>query len=329
MYYRKKSGKGFTYKDKKGNTVTDKKLKEWFNSLVIPPAWTEVEISEKKNANLLATGRDDKGRKQYIYNPKFRAQKESEKFERILEFADKLEHMRRVTGQHLRRKTLNRDKVMAVMVRLLESAYFRPGSDSYSKANKSYGITTMRSKHLRIEGDEMIFSYRGKSGKDQEKHVKEKRLAKIVQELDDMPGYEIFKYPDENGNLIDVKSEDLNAYIREHMGEKFSAKDFRTWSGTMIAASALDEMGAIEEEDQKKLDKNIREAVIKVAEKLGNTPAVARSSYIDPRIIDDYIDGKTIKYFENEIDLLLKNYKSLDRSELGVLCMLKNRFEKE
>lgn len=328
MYYRKKHGKGFTYIDNKGNTVQDEKLKAWFKSLVIPPAWTEVEISSKKSADLLVTGRDDKGRKQYIYNPKYRAQQEAQKFDRIISFADQIEHMRRVTGQHMRKRKLDRNKVLAVMVRLLESAFFRPGSDSYSKENKSYGLTTMRSKHLRIEGDELIFSYTGKSGKDQEKHVEDKKLAKIVQEIDNLPGYEIFKYLDEDGNLIDVKSDDLNAYIREHMGEEFSAKDFRTWSGTMIAAIALDELGALEEEDQKKLDKNIRKAVETVSERLGNTPAVARSSYIDPRIIDDYIDGKTLRYFEKEIINLLDKSENLSREEIGVLFMLKNRLEK-
>ena len=328
MYYRKKHGKGFTYKDNKGNTIKDEKLKEWFESLVIPPAWVDVEISAKKNADLLVTGRDEKGRKQYIYNPKFRAKKESEKFDRIINFADQLEHMRRVTGQHLRKRKLDRNKVMATMVRLLESAFFRPGSDTYSKENQSYGLTTMRSKHLKIDGDEMIFSYTGKSGKDQERHIIDKKLTKIVQEIDSLPGYEIFKYLDEDGNRIDVKSDDLNAYIREHMGEEFSTKDFRTWSGTMIAAIALDELGAIEEDDQKQLDKNIRAAVVKVAEMLGNTPAVAKSSYIDPRIIDDYIDGKTIQYFENEIKRLLKKTESLSREEVGVLYMLKNRLEK-
>ncbi|MDO5654712.1 MAG: DNA topoisomerase IB [Flavobacteriaceae bacterium] len=328
MYYRKKHGKGFTYKDANGKTVTDNKLKEWFASMVIPPAWTDVEISSKKSADLWVTGRDDKGRKQYIYSPKFRAKKDSEKFDRIIDFADQLEHMRRVTGQHMRKKTLSREKVLAVMVRLLETAFFRPGSDTYSKENKSYGLTTMRSKHLSIEGDEMIFSYTGKSGKEQEKHIVDKKLAKIVQEIDNLPGYEIFKYLDENGQLIDVKSEDLNAYIREHMGEEFSAKDFRTWSGTMIAAIALDELGVLEEEDQKKLDKNIRSAVVKVSEKLGNTPAVARSSYIDPRVIDEYINGHTLRYFETEIDKLLEQSASLSRSEIGLLCMLKSRLEK-
>nr|WP_245686440.1 DNA topoisomerase IB [Psychroflexus sediminis] len=304
-----------------------KSLRDWFESLVIPPAWTDVEISADKNADLLATGRDAKGRKQYIYHPDYRARKEARKFDRIIAFADQLEHMRRVTGQHLRERKHTRNKVLATMVRLLESAFFRPGNEAYASENNSYGLTTLRSKHLHIEEDELIFSYTGKSGQDLEKRVIDKKLAAIVRDLDDIPGYEIFKYYDEAGQKVDVKSEDLNAYIREHMGEDFSAKDFRTWAGTMIAAIALDELGAVDQEDQKLLDKNIRKAVIRVSEKLGNTPAVARSAYIDPRIIDEYTQGKTLNYFQNEIDKLLDSNQSLSREEVGVLYLLKNELD--
>jgi DNA topoisomerase-1 len=236
--------------------------------------------------------------------------------------------MRRVTGQHLRKRKLNREKVLATMVRLLESAFFRPGSETYSKENASYGLTTMRSKHLTIQGDELIFSYNGKSGQEQEKHIVDKKLAKIVQEIDAMPGYEIFKYLDENNQIIDVKSEDLNHYIQEVMGPEFSAKDFRTWAGTMIAAIALDELGVVKEADQKLMDKNIKEAVNTVSERLGNTPSVARSSYIDPRIIDNYTNGRTLQYFEKEINQLLKKSENLSKEEIGVLCMLRKRLKK-
>lgn len=329
MYQRKKSGKGFTYKDKNGKTITDKETKEWIKSLIIPPAWTNVEIEENRKADLLVTGRDDKDRKQYIYHEKYREKQNAKKFDRIIDFADQLEHMRRVTGQHLRKRRLNREKVMATMLRLLESAFFRPGSETYSKENSTYGLTTMRHKHLTINGDEMIFHYTGKSSQEQEKIVVDKKLAKIVQEIDDMPGYEIFKYLDDDDNIVDVKSDDLNAYIHEVMGEEFSAKDFRTWAGTMIAAIALDELGVVDKKDQKLLDTNIKEAVNRVSERLGNTPSVARGSYIDPRIIEDYTQGRTLKYFEKEINKLLKNAENLSKEEIGVLCMLRNRLEKK
>jgi DNA topoisomerase-1 len=327
MYKRKKHGRGFTYKDEKGKTIRDKETRNWIKSLVIPPAWTDVEISEDQNADLLVTGRDDKDRKQYIYHPKYTERQNAKKFDRIIDFANQLEHMRRVTGQHLRKRKLNREKVMATMVRLLESAFFRPGSETYSKDNATYGLTTMRSKHLTINNDELIFSYNGKSGQEQKKHIIDKKLAKIVQEIDDMPGYEIFKYLDEENNIIDVKSDDLNSYIQEVMGEEFSSKDFRTWAGTMIAAIALDELGVVEEEDQKLLDKNIKEAVNRVSETLGNTPAVARSSYIDPRVIEDYTEGRTLRYFKKEITQLLKKAENLSKEEIGVLCMLRNRLK--
>ena len=328
MYHRKRSGKGFTYKDKNGKTIKDTEIRDWIKSLVIPPAWTDVEINENRNADLLVTGRDDKDRKQYIYHPKYTERQNAKKFDRIIDFADQLEHMRRVTGQHLRKRKLNRDKVLATMLRLLESAFFRPGNNTYSKENATYGLTTLRSKHLTIEGEEIIFNYNGKSGQEQEKHIVDKKLAKIVQEIDEMPGYEIFKYLDEDGNIVKVKSDDLNAYIHEVMGEEFSAKDFRTWAGTMIAAIALDELGVVERKDQELLDKNIKEAVNRVSERLGNTPAVARGSYIDPRIIEDYTKGRTLKYFEKEISRLLKTAENLSKEEIGVLCMLRNRLDK-
>ncbi|MCZ4317780.1 DNA topoisomerase IB [Aequorivita viscosa] len=329
MYYRKKHGRGFTYKDENGNTVKDKKIKAWIKSLVIPPAWTNVEISENQNADLLVTGRDDKDRKQYIYHPDYIAEQNSKKFDRIIDFADQLEHMRRVTGQHLRKRKLNREKAMATMLRLLEAAFFRPGNEAYSKENDTYGLTTLRSKHLTIKGDEIIFSYNGKSGKEQEKHIVDKKLAHIVQQMDTLQGYELFKYIDENNTIVNIKSDDLNDYIHEVMGDEFTAKDFRTWAGTMIAAIALDELGVVAKEDQELLDKNIKEAVNRVSETLGNTPAVARNSYIDPRIIEDYTQGRTLKFFENEINKLLKNTESLSKEELGVLCMLRNRLKQK
>ncbi|RYD96794.1 MAG: DNA topoisomerase IB [Sphingobacteriales bacterium] len=328
MYQRSRKGKGFYYTDNTGQNVTDPKLKDFFKSLVIPPAWEQVTINSSPRAKIQATGYDIKGRKQYIYNPKFRKQQDELKFDRIIRFAKQLEHMRRVTGQHLRKRKLSRDKVLATMVRLLEAAFFRPGNEYYRKANQSFGLTTLRSKHLEIRGNEMIFTFRGKSGQDQEKHIMDARLTRIVQELDELPGYEIFKYIDDDDQLHDIRSNDLNQYIRETMGEEFSAKDFRTWAGTVIAAMALDEIGAVEPEDQKKLKKNIRDAVVTVSEKLGNTPAIARSSYIDPRVINHYTQGRTLANMNRSVKRLLKNNEQLSVEELGVLCLLRKRLGK-
>ncbi len=328
ILYRKKSGKGFRYISEKGITITDTGQKAFVKSLVIPPAWTDVKIDTSPKAKIQATGYDAKGRKQYIYNAKFRKQQDDQKFDRIVRFADELERMRRITGQHIRKRKPTREKVLAAMLRLLDTAFFRPGNDRYAKDNGSYGLTTLRSKHLKIKGDEMIFSFKAKSGKMHEKHVVDARLAKIVRELDDMPGYEIFKFIAEDGTIHDVKSHHLNEYIHEVMGDEFSAKDFRTWAGTVIAAMALNEIGADTEKDQKRLDKNIRNAVVAVSEKLGNTPAIARSSYIDPRVIESYTQGRTLAYFQKEVKKLLKTNEKLSLEELGVLCLLKKRLDR-
>lgn len=324
MYYRKRYGKGFTYKDENGNTIKDRILRDWFDSLVIPPAWTEVEISKKKSADLLVTGRDDKGRKQYIYHSNYRKRKNREKFNRIIRFAENLEHMRRVTGQYLRQRKMTREKVLSTMVRLMDQAYFRPGSTTYTKKNNTYGLTTIRKKHLIIEDEMVTFSYTGKSHKPQERQIEDERLAKIIQQLDEIPGYRVFKYFDEEDNKIEVESYELNEFIHEIMGEDFSAKDFRTWVGTMIAAIALDALNVEERTDQKLLDKNIKNAVIQVSEKLGNTPSVARSSYIDPRVINNYLEGKTTSFFFKQVKRLLDKHKNLSEDELSVLCMLKS-----
>lgn len=324
-YYRIKRGRGFSYIDAEGRSVQDEKLLSFFKSLVIPPAWTEVEINASPRAKVRATGYDSKGRKQYIYNSNYRLRQEQKKFDRILQFANKLPHMRNITAQHLRKRKLDQNKVLACMVRLLDVAFFRPGNETYAKQNKSYGLTTLRSKHLKIDGDKLIFTYVGKAAQPQEKLIANAQLARIVREIGELPGYEIFKFIDEDGNIKDVKSQHLNAYIREIMGPEFSAKDFRTWAGTVIAAMSLDELGAIEEIDQRKLNKNIREAVIKVSERLGNTPAIARKSYIDPRIIDNYTKGKTLAYFKKEVNRLLKRNQDLSVEEIGVLCLLKKR----
>lgn len=329
MLTRRRSGKNFSYFDRNEERTKDKEILTYIKSLAIPPAWTDVEITTNKRAKILAVGRDQKGRKQYIYNPKYRSKKDADKFDRILHFAENLEHMRRVTGQHLRKKKMTREKVLATMVRLLDSAYFRPGSPKYTQQNQSYGLTTIRKKHLTIDGDELVFSYKGKSGKFQEKHIIDAKISKVISEIAELPGYRLFKYFDKEGNLITVESQDLNNYIREIMGEEFSAKDFRTWAGTMIAAGILDELGVCEKKQQSELKKRIRNAIVGVSEKLGNTPSVARDSYIDPRIFEHYKNGQTIHYFQKEIKKLLKKNENLSETEVGVLYMLKSKLKNE
>lgn len=324
---RHRSGKGFTYRDEGGRTLKDRQWREWIKSLAVPPAWRDVAIILDPEARIHATGRDNAGRKQYIYNSEWREQRERMKFDRIVDFAQRLSTMRRITGQHMGREGIPREKVLACMVRLLDTAYFRPGNDSYSEQNDSYGLTTMRSRHLTINGDELIFDYQGKSGQQQHKVVEDEKLAQIVGELDDIPGYEIFKYFDDDGRKVRVDSHDLNDYIHDVMGERFSAKDFRTWAGTSIAALALDELGIGDDDDVSQ--QYIREAVERVATRLGNTPSIARASYIDPRVIESYLDGRLLRHFLEQIEEALDQDDLTGPEERAILKLLQARLKQE
>lgn len=344
---RTKYGRGFTYHYEDGsrlqdNSEKDKREKQWIKSLAIPPAWTEVEIDLDRRAKVLASGRDDAGKKQYIYNPDWRAKRNHKKFARIQRFAKRLPEMRRKTTQQIdqwlakyqandnnttndRPVALDRETVLACMVRLLDTAYFRPGNDKYTRDNESYGLTTLRTKHLKIEDDELVFEYRGKSGVEQVKSVKDEQLACIIRELDDTPGYRIFKYFDGNQKVY-VNSDDLNDYIKSVMGESFSAKDFRTWAGTAVAALALAEFDITENQTER--DKNMLTAIEKVAKRLGNSPSICRENYIDPRILDAYIDGQTIQNLQENISQELEDdYLSAD--EFATLKLLESRLNQK
>ncbi len=270
-----------------GRQITGKDELAYFKSLAIPPAWQDVKIAASHNAKIVATGIDKVGRLQYVYNAKFRARQEKEKFERILRFARALPKMRRVTDEHLKQPGLPREKILACIVQLMDKAYFRVGNEEYALANQHYGLTTLRSKHTQIKGDTIVFDFVGKSGQENLKKVTDKRLAKIVKKLDDLPGYEIFQYVAENGDLKDIDSSDVNEYIKEIMGEEFSAKDFRTWGGTLLASIELTQTERSHSINERK--RAVTECVKKVAQTLGNTPAIARASYIDPRVIHAYV----------------------------------------
>jgi DNA topoisomerase-1 len=342
---RTKHGRGFTYHYADGtrlreDSAHDKREKEWIKSLTIPPAWTDVQIDLDRQAKVLATGRDETGKKQYIYNPDWRTQRNHQKFARIQRFARKLPAMRRTTTQQIdqwlaksqksecketsnQAIALDRETVLACMVRLLDTAYFRPGNDKYTRDNESYGLTTLRTKHLEIDGDELVFEYQGKSGVEQVRSVKDEQLARIIRELDDTPGYRIFKYFD-GSDKVYVNSDDLNDYIKEVMGEAFSAKDFRTWAGTAVAALALTEFEITDNQTER--DKNMLTAIEKVAQRLGNSPAICRENYIDPRILEAYIDGQTIRNLQANISQELQDdYLSAD--EYATLKLLELRLK--
>jgi DNA topoisomerase-1 len=321
--------RGFFYRyPDSGETVREERVLKRIENLKVPPAWEEAHIARSPSAKVQAVGYDSAGRVQYLYHPKYRERKEREKFERILRFADRLPEMRRITSEHLQHEELDREKVLAAMVRLINAAYFRPGEERYAKKNKTYGIATLRKKHLTIQGATMIFEYRGKWGKIQRKAVTDRRLRRVVEECAALPGYEIFKYYDESGELRDVKSQDLNTYIKEVMGGEFTAKDFRTWAGTLIAAVKLAELGATE--DVKQSEKNVLAAVDAVAERLGNTRDIARASYISPRVVEHYMEGSVIAYYGDRMEeVIAAEQGDLTEEERALLELLQKKLRRE
>ena len=319
---------GFYYRYPEGDLVREAKVLERIERLKVPPAWEEARELYAPSAKVQAVGYDSAGRLQYLYHPKYREQREREKFERVLRFADALPRMRKTTSAHLRRKHLDREKVLACMTRLVNAAYFRVGDERYAKKNKTYGIATLRRKHLSIDGDAMVFEYRGKWGQMHRKCVADRRLREIVQECAELPGYEIFKYFDGDGDLKDVKARDLNAYIKEVMGDEFSAKDFRTWAGTLIAALKLAEFGAAE--DEKLANRNVLRAIDAVAERLGNTRDVARLSYVSPRVIEHYLEGSVVaRQAEQLEEVLVAEQGDLTDEELALLELLEKKLRRE
>ena len=321
--------KGFFYRyPGTEETVREERVLTRIENLKVPPAWEEARIARSPSAKVQAVGYDAAGRLQYVYHPKYRERKERKKFERILRFADHLPEMRKTTSNHLRRKHLDREKVLACMTRLVNAAYFRVGEERYAKKNKTYGIVTLRRKHLTINGDEMIFEYRGKWGQMQRKCVADARLREIVEECMALPGYEIFKYYNQEGEIKDVKSRELNAYIKEVMGAEFTAKDFRTWAGTLIAALKLAELGAAE--DDKLANKNVLQAVDAVAERLGNTRAIARSSYVSPRVIEHYLEGSVIACQAKQLEeVIVAEQGDLTEEEEALLELLHKKLRRE
>ncbi len=319
--------KGFSYRYPDGEPVREGRVLERIDGLKVPPAWEDARIARSTSAKVQAVGYDSAGRLQYLYHPKYREQREKQKFERILRFAARLPHMREVTSEHLSREELDREKVLACMTRLINAAYFRVGDERYARKNKTYGIATLRRKHLTVDGDALIFEYRGKWGQVQRKCVADPRLRAVVEECVALPGYEIFKYRDE-GEVRDVKSRDLNAYIKEVMGPEFTPKDFRTWAGTLVAAVKLAELGS--EEDERRANKNVLAAVDAVAERLGNTRAIARSSYVSPRVIEHYLEGVVISRQARRIEEVIAAERGgLTEDEEALLQLLQRKLRRE
>jgi len=286
---RKRVGTAFTPIASDGHTIRDAETINRIKRLVIPPAWTDVWICPDPRGHLQATGRDARGRKQYRYHDRWREVRDAVKFDRMLAFAEALPKIREQTDRDLERPGLPREKVLATIVRLLEETRIRIGNDEYRKKNGSYGLTTLRNRHVNVIGAEVRFTFRGKSGKQHEIEFHDRRMARIIKRFLEIPGQELFKYIDDNGEAKAVDSADVNEYLREITDQDFSAKDFRTWAGTILAARFLRETAGAT--NSRAAKKQLVRAIARVADELGNTPAVAKKGYIHPAVIAAYLSG--------------------------------------
>ena len=324
---RRRAGKGWTYIGVDGKRIADRDRIGWFNRLAIPPAWTEVWICPIRRGHLQATGRDARGRKQYRYHPRWRGVRDEAKYGRLVEFARALPRIRRRTDRDLRRRGLPREKVLALVVRLLEETLIRVGNDEYARENRSFGLSTLRNRHVSVRGESIRFSFRGKSGKEHEIGMRDRRLARLVKRCQEIPGQELFQYYDADGSRVDVTSGDVNDYLREISGDEFTAKDFRTWAGTVAATMALQEY--LEIDDQAERKKAVVSAIETVAERLGNTPSVCRACYVHPEVIDRYLDGTIVDALSRRARGVGRGAHALSAEEAAVLGLLQARLARE
>lgn len=322
---RKRKGKVFEYASPDGKKIRDPEILGRIKSLAIPPAWEKVWICKSANGHIQATGRDARKRKQYRYHVKWREQRDLTKFEHMLGFAKVLPKIRRRVNLDLRRKELDRQKIVATVVRLLETTVIRVGNDEYAKENHSYGLTTMRNRHVEVKASKIAFSFKGKSGKQHEITLNDKRLAKIIRACQELPGQVLFSYID-GVETKHIESSDVNDYLREITGSDFTAKDFRTWIGTVLAGTAFHELEEVTSKAQAK--KNIGTVIESVSKILGNTPAVCRKCYVHPDIINAYLEGDTLATVSQRISSGLEHsINKLRPTESAVLALLQRRLK--
>jgi DNA topoisomerase I len=286
-YRRRINGEDFEYLDTEGKRIRDEQRLLRINRLAIPPAWTDVWICPSSNGHIQATGRDARRRKQYRYHERWREMRDENKFGRLADFAKALPQIRKRVDHDMKLPGLPREKVLATVVRLLERTFIRIGNDEYARQNKSFGLTTIKNRHVTVRGAHLRFRFRGKSGRQHEVDVRDGQVAKIISKLQDLPGQELFQYIDDNYKVRDVTSQDVNDYLREITNDDFTAKDFRTWAGTLLSALALNVQGGFETKSQART--NIKTAICAVAELLGNTPAICRKCYIHPAVLEGYL----------------------------------------
>src|SRR5581483_2019206 len=325
-YTRKRTGTSFSYWDMDGKRITNKDTIRRIKSIGIPPAYEKVWICPTANGHIQATGFDARGRKQYRYHPKWRELRDQDKYEHIIQFAAALPNLRRRVAADLKCEGLPREKVLATVVNLLEKTLIRVGNSEYADSNKSYGLTTMRRRHVTVQGATLRFEFTGKSGKQWKLAVADKRIASVVKRCAEIPGHELFKYLDDDGEPRTIDSGDVNAYIKEITHEDFTAKDFRTWAGTVFAALALSEFKKYDSQAEAK--RNVVAAIEKVARQLGNTPAICRKCYVHPEILNSYMSGELVKMVEGKIaEKFKRQYAKLSSDEVMVLAFLNKRLK--
>jgi DNA topoisomerase-1 len=317
------SRRHFRYLDANGRKITDEQKLERIRSLVIPPAWKDVWISPSAGSKLQATGIDAAGRKQYLYHPAYRARQEQAKYDRLIRFAERLPDLRLAMADHMELDGLPAEKVGAIATRLINIGWFRVGGDRYAKRSRTFGITTLRQNHVRVRGSRITFRYRGKHSILLHSAVVDPELAAAMRELIALPGQRLFQFVDGEGKRSAFDQRRLNDYIKEHLGDEFSAKDFRTWGGTLLAAIELARHGPPETPTEAK--RRIAAVMRHVGEKLGNTPAVARSSYVSPAVVEQYLDGRTIDDFRpRHLRVVGARDTTLDVEELATLSLLRS-----
>jgi DNA topoisomerase-1 len=321
---RHRAGKGFSYRDPKGTRISDLKTLARIKALVIPPAWQDVWISTHANGHIQATGRDARGRKQYRYHERWREVRDESKYERMVMFGRALPGIRERVDRDMRQQGLPRTKVIATLVRLLETTLIRVGNERYAKENNSFGLTTMRNHHVDVSSTMLRFTFKGKSGVEHEIELKDRRLAAVVKRLQELPGQELFRYIDGDGTPETIDSSDVNAYLHEISGEDFTAKDFRTWAGTVLAAQALAAFDEFDSDVRAKT--NIVNAIETVAARLGNTRTVCRKCYVHPAVIDAYLEGETVETIRQRADReIADSLTELPPEEAAVLMLLHER----
>jgi DNA topoisomerase I len=325
---RRRAGKAFTYVGPDGATIRDPKRLAWFKRLAIPPAWTDVWICASKRGHLQATGRDARGRKVYRYHPRWREVRDDFKFEHMIAFADALPAIRRRVARDLRRDGLPRERVLAAVVSLLEQTRMRVGNEEYARENRSFGLTTLRNRHAKVTGARVIFTFQGKSGREHTVPLTDRRLTKIVKRCRELPGQLLFQYLDEDGRRASISSDDVNAYLKEVTGEDFTAKDFRTWAGTLVAARELSAIASSDSPADARKAKgttDIVRAIEQVGESLGNTPAVSRNSYVHPAVTEAYLEGEVIRVARRAARSRRRSSSGLTPEEAALLVLLRRR----